>query len=87
MIGVVYVNPEGVRVEEMVRLFEMMLVDIMKLKRHVFYVVMGDFNAIIGLGAEDHSNSNGKRLLDLERLGDFIAEKKLQCCVGRCMGK
>ena len=30
-------------------------------------VVMGDFNARIGLGAEDHPNNNGRRLLDLVR--------------------
>ena len=44
---------------------------------------MGNFNARIGLGAEDCPNSNGKRLLDLVRLGDFVIENKLQCCVGR----
>ena len=30
MMGVVYVNPEGVRVEEMERLFEVIQVDAMK---------------------------------------------------------
>ena len=30
MIGIVYVNPEGVRVEETDRLFEVMQVDVMK---------------------------------------------------------
>ena len=44
---------------------------------------MGDFNARIGLEAEDRQNSNGKRLLDLVRFGDFVVENKLQCCVGR----
>ena len=42
---------------------------------------MGDFIAIIGLGSEDHPNSNGKRLLDLMRLGDFVVGNKLHCCV------
>ena len=45
--------------------------------------MMGDFNVIIGLGAEDGPNSNGKRLLDLVRLGDFVVGNKLQCCVCR----
>ena len=45
--------------------------------------MIGDFNARIGLGAEDRPNSNGKRLLDLVRLGDFVVGNKLQCCVGR----
>ena len=44
---------------------------------------MRDFNARIGLRAEDRPNSNGKRLLDLVRLGDFVVENKLQCCEGR----
>ena len=43
---------------------------------------MGNFNARIGLGAEDHPNRNGKRLLDLVTLGDFVVGNKLQCCVG-----
>ena len=33
MIGVVYVNPEGVRVEERERLFEVMGMDVMKYER------------------------------------------------------
>ena len=33
--------------------------------------MMRDFDAKIGLGAGDLSNSYGKRLLDLVRLGDF----------------
>ena len=42
--------------------------------------VMGDFNARIGLGAEDNPSCNGKRLLDLVKLGDFVVGNKLQCC-------
>ena len=30
--------------------------------------------------AEDRRNSNGKRLLDLVRWGDFVVRNKLQCC-------
>ena len=46
MIGVVYVNPEGVTVEEMEKLFEVMQVDVMKYDENGFdVVVMGGFNA------------------------------------------
>ena len=44
---------------------------------------MEDLNARISLGAEDGPNSNGKRLLNLMRLGDFVVGNKLHCCVGR----
>ena len=47
------------------------------MKRKVFdAVVMGDFNARIGLGAEDHPNSNGKRLLDLVKSDNFVVRNK-----------
>ena len=46
-------------------------------------VLMLDFNARIGLGVEDGPNSNGKRLLGLVRLGDFVVGKKLQWFEGR----
>ena len=64
MIGVVYVNPEGVGVEEMERLFEVKQVDAMKYEEKGFDV-MEDFNTRISVGAEDGPNSNAKRLLDL----------------------
>ena len=37
----------------------------------------------IGLGAGDLSNSYGKKLLDLVRLGDFVVGNMLQCFEGR----
>ena len=40
--------------------------------------VMGDFNARIGLGAEEHP-SNGKRLLELVRAGDLNIGNQLLC--------
>ena len=51
LIGVVYVNPEGVS-RKTERLFEVMQVDVMKYEEEGFDV-MGDFIARIGLGAED----------------------------------
>ena len=69
MVGVVYVNP-GVRVGETERMFEVLQVDVVKYEGKDFdvnycdglIIVMGNFNARIGLGAEEHPNSNGKRL-------------------------
>ena len=46
-------------------------------------IVIGDFNARIGLGAEEHPNSNGKRMLELVRVGDLSVGNQLQCCDGR----
>ena len=43
-------------------------------------VLMVDFN---WFGSRRCPNSNGKRMLDLMRLGDYVVENKLQCCVGR----
>ena len=61
VVGVVYGNPEGVRVRETERLFEVLQVDVVKYEEKGFGVIlMGD--ARIGLGAEEHPNSNVKRL-------------------------
>ena len=60
MIGVVYVNPEGMRVEETERLFEVMQVDVMKYEEKGFDVMGAwSFNARIGLGAEDRPMGRG----------------------------
>ena len=76
-------NPEGVRVEEMERLFEVMQVDVMKYEEKGFVVILcWGINARIGSGVEDHPNSNRKRLWDLVRSGDFVVGNKL-CCEGR----
>ena len=77
MIGVVYVNRRGVRVEG--KVFEVVQVGVMKYEVKGFDVVMGEcmiWEHKITL------NSNGKRLLDLVRLGNFVVGSKLQCCVG-----
>ena len=34
---------------------------------------------MIGVGAGEHPNSNGKRLLELVRAGDFCIGNQLQC--------
>ena len=84
VVGVVNVNPEGVRVREKERLFEVLLVDMVKYEEKDFdVIVMGDFNARIGLGAEEHPSSNGKRLLELVRAGDLSVGNQLQYCDGR----
>ena len=35
-----------------------------------------------GGGGSGNAQINGKRVLDLLRLGDFVVENKLHCCVG-----
>ena len=85
MIGVIYVNPEGVRVEEMERLFGCRWMH--EHEEKVFDVVMGNFYPRIGLGAEDHPNSNGKRRLDLVRLGDFVVWNKFSAAREGAHGK
>ena len=52
------------------RLFEVLQIDVVRYEEKGFdVIVMEDFNARIGLGAEGHPNSNGKRLLELVRVG------------------
>ena len=62
-----YAHPEGVRVREMERLFEVLQVDVKYEEKGSDVIVMGDFNARIGLGAEEHPSSNRKRVLELVR--------------------
>ena len=51
---------------EMERLFEVLQVDVVNYEeKGLDVIVMGDFNARIGLGAEEHPNSNGKRLFEV----------------------
>ena len=71
MIGVIYVNPEDVKVGEMESQFWVMQEDVVMFEKKGFDGVMGKFNAKIGLGVEDHPN-NGKRLQDLVRVGEFL---------------
>ena len=66
---IVYVNPEVVRETE--RLFEILQVDVKYEEKGFDVAVMGDFNTRIGLEAEEHPNSNEKRLLELVRAGDL----------------
>ena len=60
IVVVVYVNLEEVRVRETEKLFEVLQVDVVKYEENGFdVIVMEDFNARIGLGAEEHPNSMG----------------------------
>ena len=61
IVGVVYVNPGGMR--EMEMLFEVFLVNMKYEEKGFDIIVMENFNARIRLGAAAHPNSNGKRLL------------------------
>ena len=52
-VGVVYANPEGVRTEDTEDQFEEVQEEIGRLQEEGYeVVVMGDFNAHIGLGIE-----------------------------------
>ena len=79
---------EGVSVRETERLFEILQVDVVKYEEKSFdVIVMGDFNARIGVGAEEHPNSNGKCMLELMRVGDLSIENQLQCSDGGGLGE
>ena len=59
-------HPEGVRVQESEKLFEMMKAKVTDYQEAGFEeLVMGDFNGHIGLGAEQSPNRDGRKLLDL----------------------
>ena len=64
VVGLVYVNPEGVRVQESEMLFEIMEAKVTDYQEAGFEVlVVRDFNVHIGLGAEQSPNRNGRKLL------------------------
>ena len=66
IVGMVYVNPEGVRVQESEMLFEMMKAKVTDYQEAGFEVlVVSDFNTHVGLGVEQSPNRNGRKLLDL----------------------
>ena len=47
------------------RMFEVLQVDVKYEEKGFDVIVMGDFNARIGLGTDEHPSSNEKRLLEL----------------------
>ena len=82
-VGVVYANLEGVRCEETDSevQFEKAGSDVLELWYKV--VVMGDFNAHIGIGEEVVANRNGRRLLNL---ANVVVGNELPVCKGRGKG-
>ena len=72
-------NSEGVR--KMERLFEVLQVDVVKYEEKGFDVIVMSIS--MQEGADEHPNSNGKRLLELVRVGDLSIGNQLQCCDGR----
>ena len=84
-VGVMYANPEGVRTEDTEDQFEEVQEEIGRLQQEEGYevVVMGDFNAHIGLGTEQQPNRNGRRLLNLVWAGELIIGNELPQCQGR----
>ena len=69
---------------EIERLLKVLQVDVVKYEEKGYdVIVMGYFKKKIRLRAEEHPNSNGKRLLELVREGDLSIGNQLQCCNGR----
>ena len=65
MIGVVYINPEGVRVAETKRIYEKLEQEVKEMREQGKILIMGDFNRRIGAGrgGDKVINANGRRLL------------------------
>ena len=84
IVGIVCVNPEGVRVKESEMLFEMMKTKVTEYQEGSFEVlVASDFNAHIRLEAEQSSNRNERKLLDLVGVCNLHVENLLSQCSGR----
>ena len=83
-VGVMYANPEGVRTDETEDQFEEVQEEVGRLQEEGYeVVVMGDFNAHIGLGMEQQPNKNGWRLLNSVWAGELIIGNELPHCQGR----
>ena len=83
-VGIVYINPEGVRVENTEEQFEGMQEEIVRLQQKGFSVVlMGDFNAHIGLGEEQLPNKNGQKLVNFVWACDLRVGNEHPECTGR----
>ncbi len=64
--GIIYANPEGIRVDKSEEQCEVIQLDAMRWRELGYYVIlMGDFNAHIGAGEEERPSQNGRRLLNL----------------------
>ena len=83
-VGVIYANPEGVRIGDTEAQFENLQEEVARLQGEGFeVVVMGDFNAHIGLGDEQQPNKNGQRLLNVMWAGGLVIGNELPQCQGR----
>lgn len=65
VIGVVYINPEGVRVAEMKRMYDKLKQEVRLREQRKMILMMGDFKGRIGAGrgGDEVINANGRRLL------------------------
>ena len=80
-VGIVYVNPKGVRVQEMESFFEVFQSDVAVFEGKGYEVIlMGDFNARIRLCEEAHPNSNGRRLLHLVCVRELAIGNEMKNC-------
>ena len=83
IVVMVYANPEEVRVQESEILFEMMKAEVTDYQEASLAVqVMGDFNAHIGLGAEQSPSRNGRTFLDLVGMCNLPVGNQLSQCSG-----
>ena len=77
-VGIVYVNLERVRIQETESLFEVLESDVVAFEGNGYeMILMGDFNARIGLGEEAYPNSNGRWLVHLVGVGVWTIEKEM----------
>ncbi len=86
MVGVVYINPEGVRVEETKKIYEKLQQQVNDMREEgKMVVVMGDFNGRIGAGGggDEVVNTNGRRLLAWSRECDMMIVNNESKCKGK----
>ena len=82
-VGVVYISPEDVRVENTEKQFEWMQEEIVRLQKGFSVLLKGNSNAHIGLGEEESQNRNGQKVANFIwtcrlRFGNELCE-----CTGR----
>ena len=86
MIGVVYSNPEGVRVPEMKRMYEKLEQEVKEMREQgKMILVMGDFNGRIGAGrgGDEVINANGRRFLAWSTECDLAVLNSGDKCTGK----
>ena len=86
MIGVVYSNPEVVRVAETKRMYEKLEQEVKEMREQgKMILVMGDFNGRIGAGrgGDEVINANGRRFLAWNTECDLAVLNSGDKCTGK----